>query len=656
MLIRTALCVVVAASAGLSADWKPVDPAEIALRAPKVQKDAHAEALLWEVWVSDDAASGYPRSVLSHYLKVKIFDQAGAEMMIKIDLPYLKAVRIYDIAGRTTKADGSSAELKKDGVFERTVLKANGVQVKVKSLAMPAVEPGAIIEYRWKERHEEQLADYIELQLQRDIPVQWLRYHLKPLIHPMFPFTMRALTFQPPQDPRPFEKESNGFYGISYSNIPAFKEEPHMPPEHEVRGWMLVYYAPDSNLTPEKYWKVYGKEEYERIKPRLKIDNEVRRTAERVIEGATDPEEKLRRLFRYCRNSIQNFADAGSELNFGDRKDRKENRSPADTIRQGAGTSLDIDLLFAALATSAGYDARFAKVADRGQFFFSANSANSYFLRTYDIAVKVNGQWRFFDPASTYHTLGMLRWQEEGSPALICGPTDSEIVSTPLSSPEKSKRSRRAVLRLADDGTIEGVTHLEYTGHAASSRRADYQGRKPEEREQEIIEILKNQYHAPEIDGVRFLNLNDPEKPLIVEYHIRIAGYAQRTGKRLFFQPAFFQKNLDAMFPASERKYPVYFSYPWTEADHVTITIPNGFEMDNADVPPSTSFGEAGAYSVNATWNAADRVITYTRELKFGANGHILFPQKSYSAVKSAFDIIHQCDQHVITLKQTVTN
>ena len=32
-----------------------------------------------------------------------------------------------------------------------------------------------------------------------------------------------------------------------------------MPPENEVKPWMLIYYSPEYNYAPDKYWKEIGK-------------------------------------------------------------------------------------------------------------------------------------------------------------------------------------------------------------------------------------------------------------------------------------------------------------------------------------------------------------------------------------------------------------
>jgi hypothetical protein len=94
--------------------WRPVDPAELSLKAPVVEKDADAEALFWEVHI-DDTLEGV---VFNHYIRIKIFTERGREDQSKIDIPFGKFSRkghnvaIKDIAARTIKPDGSIVELK----------------------------------------------------------------------------------------------------------------------------------------------------------------------------------------------------------------------------------------------------------------------------------------------------------------------------------------------------------------------------------------------------------------------------------------------------------------------------------------------------------------------------------------------------------------
>src|SRR5438477_10932438 len=94
-------------SSALAQDWKPIDPADLALKAPVVEKDADAEAIFWEVKVADEVEGGSIRTVLNHYLRIKIFTERGRETQSKIDIPFLNNWSVKDIAARTIKADGS---------------------------------------------------------------------------------------------------------------------------------------------------------------------------------------------------------------------------------------------------------------------------------------------------------------------------------------------------------------------------------------------------------------------------------------------------------------------------------------------------------------------------------------------------------------------
>ena len=201
-------------------EWRPIDPADLALKAPVVEKDADAEAIFWEVKVADEVEGGSIRTVLNHYLRIKIFTERGRETQSKIDIPFLNNWSVKDIAARTIKADGSIVELKKEDVFERTIVKASGLKIKAKSFAMPGIEPGAIIEYRWREVRNDQLANYIRLHFQREIPVQTVKYYIKPLQDPNFPYGMRLKAFG--SDPGPLTKEKNGFYSTTMTKVPAF--------------------------------------------------------------------------------------------------------------------------------------------------------------------------------------------------------------------------------------------------------------------------------------------------------------------------------------------------------------------------------------------------------------------------------------------------
>jgi hypothetical protein len=637
-------------------DWRPVDPAEMALKASRVEPGADAEALFWEVRLLDELDSGTPRTVLRHYIRIKIFNERGRETLSKIDISYLEKWRVTDIAARTITPDNRIIELKKEDIFDRSIVRSSGLKVKTKSFALPGVEAGSIVEYRWREVRNDSLAYYIRLQFQREVPVRLVKYYIKPLDVPGFTYGMRAQPFHGSNSP--FVKEKDGFYSTTMENVPAFREEPRMPPEDQVRPWMLIYYSEDKKLTPTQFWIEKGKDYHQRFKTASKLSDDVKKAAADIVGDAQTPEQKLTRLFDFCRTKIKNLSDDASGLTSDDIDKLKDNKSPSDTLKRGTGTGWDIDMLFAAMVTAAGFEARLIRLADRSDTFFSATFADDYFLDVYDIAVKVGDQWRFFDPGSTYVSPGMLRWQEEGVDALLADPKEPTWVQTPMSLPDKSLEKRTGNFRLLDDGTLEGDVTIEYIGHLATDKKEFNDDDSPAQREETLRDTVKGQMSTAELSNLKIENVTDPVKPFVYSYHVRVPGYAQRTGKRIFFQPGFFSHGAGPLFSSANRQYDVYFHYPWSEKDEITIELPEGFAIDSGDSPPKiTPEMTRGIAAQEIKISVVNgRTLKYERSFFFGGGGSILFPVEGYEAVKRLFDVLRQANDHTITLKQSATN
>lgn len=644
-------------------DWQPVDPQQLQMTKPIVEPDADAEALFWEVRL-DDAGQDL---VLSHYVRTKVFTERGRESQSKIELPFGKIyglnIKLKDIEARTITPDGQIIPLKKDDIFERTEVKTNGVKWKVKSFAMPGVVPGAIIEYRWREVRENSWANYTRLEFQRDIPVQRVTYFVKPNGNLFNPYTGASLgmRFQSFRIANPnLTKEKNGFYSLTQTSMRAFREEPRMPPASAVRSWVLIYYTPERKLAPQQFWRDHGRERYEAYKKIMKPDDAVRTKATEIAGDAQTADEKLARLLNFCRTQIKDIYSDVYGARIENASEMKENKSPGDTLKRGMGTRGDIDMLFASLASALGYETRIAFLGDRSDSIFDPSFADAYFLRTWSIAVRTDtgAPWRFFDPCSTYVVPGMLPWQMEGQTALVTDPKEPQFVTTQVSAPQRSTEKRTAKLRLSEDGTLEGDVRIEYTGHLAAVRKEYNDDEAPADREAVLRGEIKNRMSTAEITDIRIENVTDPAKPFIYAFRIRVPGYAQRTGKRLFLQPGFFQKDKPAMFTTSTRTHPIFFDYSWAEEDAVTIDIPAGFALDNAGAPPPVSAGPISKYEVRAsiaTGAKANQQLIYKRNFYFGNDTLLQFDTSIYPQLKRYFDAVSEGDKHTIALKAETT-
>ena len=630
-------------------DWKPVDPAHLALKTPVVDPNADAEAIFWEVSIADNisTSTGDSDTAVRNYIRIKVFTERGKDAG-EVQLPFDGDTRIRDVAGRTIKPDGSITELKKDAVFERTVVKDGKRKILVKSFALPAVEPGCIIEYRWTEYRE--TYRYVAVPIQREIPVQLLAMRIRPVSLPDFTLKMQVKVFN--GDTPAFKDVGRGFYGAEFRNLPAFQEESFMPPEDEVRRWMLLYYTEDPNVAPAKYWKDTGKQAFKENEGRMKVSDEVRAAVTAAAGNATTTEQKLEQVYTYCQTKIRNASIPGASLTPDDYKKLNDVKSPADTLKRGFGTSKQINLLFAAMANALGYNARLARVSDRSDTFLKPGFPSDFFLRRSIVAMQMGGEWRFFDPATPGARFGQLRWQEEGIAALVSDPKDPNFVTTPISKPEDSLSKRTGTLTLDESGTVTGVLRFEYTGHDARGWRLTLSDEATAKQE-EIIRKDIQSFLSAEVSDIAVENLTEPGKPLIITCKITASGYASRTGKRLIMPVSLFENGAKPKFRDTARRHDIYLEYPWAEQDEIVFTVPEGFELDNANAPQSFPLPSGyGKYETKLLFNAGERKLIYRRAFSFGKTTELLwFPKSAYDVLKTIFNDVHKQDEHTVILK-----
>ncbi len=627
--------------------WRPVTPRELALQQSPIEKDAEAEALFWDIRVLDEAQNNeYPHTVMTHYIRMKIFTEQGKDKHGTVILPYGGKIHISDISGRTIQPDGTVIELGKDAIFDKNVISANGLKIRARTFAMPAVERGSIIEYQWREDKSDQLANHVPLPLQGDLPIEEITYHVKPITSPWFPYRMRFLSLNGATPS--FQPEGRGYYALSVRAVPAFHREPLEPPDNALRQWALVYYEPDQGQSEDQYWNTVGKELYQNFKSEIKVNDDVKRIAETAMQGATTPEDKIAHLAEYCRKNIKDVH--GEEITLQERDKAKKNNTTVDTLRRGEGTAYQINLAFASLVQAAGFEARLARLPDRGDTLFSRHYLTPYFLRSSAIAVNLAGKWQFYDVSNRNLPNGMLRWQEEGVEALISDSRNPSFVLTPITPAQKSRTSRMAQFTLDAEGTLEGDVREVLSGHEALNWRSRFAADTPAEQEQALRRSLVARYHEARITDVKFSVPDDPASGAAYTYHIKVPGYAQRTGKRLFLIPAFFEIGMRPRFPESKREHPIYFHFPWSETDSVTIKLPENYDLDHADAPASLGFPPSGEYKVRIAVSK-DRQIIYERNFVMGADGNILFDVQNYPALKRIFDQVHERDGHMLTLK-----
>jgi hypothetical protein len=638
--------------------WREVTPAELQMKTPKVESDADAEAIFWEVRIDD---SSEEKLTQKHYVRVKIFTERGREKYSKFDIPFTKGIKIKDLSARVIKADGTIVEILKTDIFEREIIKAGGIKIKAKSFAVPNIEPGAIVEYRYKQIDDDAGAVGMKLKMQQDVPVQTLSYYYKP-------YNSKVPDFKSYVDrSMSFSKDKNGYYLASKTNVPSFKEEPRMPPEDVVRPWILLQ---GSGLTitdvtsmsisfmikdpsnPAGYWGAYGSERSGIVKMMTKSNNDIKKATADLTASAATQEDKLRKIYEFCQTQVKNW-DFDPSITDDAREKISANKTIADVLKRKTGSIGDIDLLFGAMASSLGYETRMAYSGDRSKMFFDPQMTDERLMHRAAVAIKVGEDWKYFNPGIYFLPYGKLVWYEEDVWALLVGEKVFTWSKTPFTDHDGSVYKRTGKLKLSEDGTMEGDIREERSGQPAVIYKLNYYDESPSKREEDFKEELKGRMSTAEVSNIVIENAEDPTKPVVFSYKVRIPSYAQKTGKRLFLQPGFFKYGAGPVFSNTSRKYDVYFNYAWEENDLINITLPTGYTLDSADAPaPLADQQKIGLLQINMAMDNAANMLKYQRRFYFGAGAQTLFPVSAYPVLKQFFDSFQVSDTHTVTLKQ----
>lgn len=655
-LIRTlhALCLawlvyLTGTSAVFAAKWGPVDPLELADTKPQVDPEAGAEILFREVSISHTEVNEFVRD---YHVRAKIYTERGLGDFTKIEIPYSDGQRIRDINVRTIKPDGEIIELTRKDVYDREVIKVGRERTKVKSFSPAGLEPGAIVEYTYTEISYG-WSWYVTMIFETSLPARFVRFRFQPIDFSLLTardsrrLSAHALFFNFPK--QPLKPDSSGFIGFEMRNVAAAKEEPFQPPLISCRTGVLLCYSLEKNLPPKAFWAKHGKDLHDRMLRETKATKLVQTTLAALISDSDSEEQKLRKIHDYCRAKIINRYSDTATFTREQRAKFKTNKNASDTLEAGHGSGEDINIVFVALARAAGFDARLAACNNRDFIQFSDNVTEPFMADDLIATVQFGGQWLYFDPGVPYLPFGMPYWRNAATVAITAAAKDAAPAQVHFSPAERSVQKRSATFRLDVDGTLEGDVTVEYSGHQEVFEKLNLDEKTPAERETIIREDVQAHLKLAEVTNIKVENASDPLAQLKISFHLRVPEYADRTGSRLFFQPAVFQKNVPPLLTEETRRTDLVFRYCYTDTDDIRITPPEGFEFEQASSPGSLSFDVLGSYDVSISLSKRTQTVNYSRIFTL-RSPQFAFPY--YPAIREAFDLVNKYDAHTLTLKR----
>ena len=624
-------------------EWQPISQEE--LKMTSVAEAPGAPAIYLYRQVDRDDSSRTPHEY--NYARIKILTEEGRKYA-DVEIPFFKEEGdVHGIKARTIRPDGSIVNFE-GRAFDKTIVKAKGLKYLAKTFTLPDVQVGSIIEYHYTYDLNEGYVYNSRWILSEELFTRRGKFSLKPSQD----FALRWGWPAGLPDGTAVPKEEAGFVRLESQNIPAFQVEDYMPPQNELKYRVDFTYSESSaEKEPEKFWKKEGKKLNDRVESFTGKRKAMEQAVAETVGPNDSPEVKLQKI--YAR--VQKFRNTSWETEKTEQEQKREKQKEISNVedlwKRGYGDSRQINWLFLAMARAAGFEASSVFISSRSEYFFKPQMMNLSQLNGDVVVVKVNGTDVYCDPATAFAPFGLLSWPETGVKGLRLDKDGGTWVTTTLPMSSDSRIERKADMKLmADTGSLEGKLTVTFAGLEALWRRIEERNEDATNRKKFLEDQVKEYIPV----GIDVDLANQPDwasstPTLVAEFDLKVPGWASGAGRRALLPVGLFGGPEKHAFEHATRVHPIYFSYPSSRLDDVTIDLPLGWQVSSLPAVPDLD-AKAAVYTLKVENNKG--TLHLTRRLKMDL---VMVDQKLYPTLRNFFQAVRTGDEQQIVLQPGAT-
>ena len=580
----------------------------------------------------------------TEYYRIKIFNDEGKKHA-DVEVPFIKgSSSVTDIRGRTVHPDGTVINC--DGkVLEKLGVKVGGIKVLVKSFALPDVQPGSIIEYKYKTKFDPLYYHETYWLVQDNLFTRKAHFSIRAYTGP-YAEGLFWRTFGK-WDHRVELAKKGTLSELEMENIPGVPEEEFMPPEREIKMGIEFFYRNRALEKTEDFWKRVGLPMFSESEDFIGHRDSIRDAVQQIVNANDSPEAKLRKLYtraQQIRNTSFEHERTEKEVN----REKLRNKNSDEVLKHGYGTGQDINRLFIAFVRAAGFEADEVYGSARGDSFFHPESQDVRELTARLALVHLGPAELYLDPGTLYCPFGLLPWQETAAAGLRLTKQGGVLVT--ISSPKSSDAviERHADLQLDDSGSLAGKVEILFAGqralqHRLAAREEDETGREKLMKD-EIKDLLPG---GTKFELASVTGWEATDEPLRAQVTVQMPGYALSAGKRLLLPVGIFEWNQPALFQKATRVENIYFSFPYQTRDEVTIQLPKVLRVES--LPPSRMIPVGAAQFESAVTEQAGVLRIHRR---FELDG-FYFPANAYPAIRAFFSNVKVEDDKQAVLQHS---
>lgn len=401
-------------------------------------------------------------------------------------------------------------------------------------------------------------------------------------------------------------------FSVKLSDIPAIKDEPLKPPDEAIAGRLLVRFKTE-NAPRYGYffsdWKDMGLWYEQLSRERRQPDESVRAKASELVSGLTDQRAQIEKLAAFVQQEIRYVS---IQIGIGGFQPHRA----SEILANRYGDCKDKATLLASLLSCLNIDSYYFIVNIEPRVVKENSPVSLFWFNHVVLGIKLPddklyegsealvsipglGRLLIFDPTMPHSPPGRLPFYLQKSNGLLVAGEQSRLLLFPGSSPDRLELIRRGQFVLSADGLLKGSVSETLAGFQAEVARLRLRDVHEQARRKDLEDFLVRSVGSFVLENYQYLNLNEPDREVGLQYSFRSASYLGRTGEVFSFRPNILAMldDYEVLKQKDDRKYPVLLSVVGTSQDEFEIKLPIGYTVEVLPGPVELSNGFADYYS-----------------------------------------------------------
>lgn len=365
-------------------------------------------------------------------------------------------------------------------------------------------------------------------------------------------------------------------------------------------------------------WRAFGQWMTTLESSRIDPTPEITAKAQELVVGSPDFYAKLKNVTEYIQKNIEYFVVERGIGGF-------QAHPVGDIFHNRYGDCKDKTALLISMLQAVGVKAWSVSVDDRrGVVDPDAPSLyGNHMITAIEVPADVNDprlmatvkasdgkRYLIFDPTNERTPVGNLPDYEQGGYGILSAGAASQLITLPVLPPDANGKVRTGSFTLSADGALSGSVDTSSIGSLGADLRLGLKETTEKEQRDAVEESVAQDLPGAVLDGVKYTQPSDLEKPLQLDYKVTVPQYAHQAGPLLLVRPRVVGDDATPL-DDKPRKYPIDLSATGRWRDTFDIALPAGYVVDETPDPVNEDLDFA---SYHSTVTAKGNVLHYERE------------------------------------------